>query len=72
MSDPADVAQLDIEHAEAVAIANARRPEVVPADECIECGNEISEGRKKAIKTNLCIGCAEMRELHSRNYATRR
>lgn len=68
MSDPADVAQLDIEHAEAVAIANAKRQEVVPTDECAECGNEISEGRKQAIKTNLCIGCAEMQEIKRKQF----
>lgn len=68
MSDPADIAQLDIEHAEAVAIANAKQQDVEPADECIECGNEISEGRKKAIKTNLCIGCAEMQEIKRKQF----
>lgn len=70
--DLADSAQQEMEHHEALQIANLKRPDVVPTDECIECGNEISEGRKQAIKTNLCIGCAEVRELHSRNYATRR
>ncbi|WPJ21818.1 TraR/DksA C4-type zinc finger protein [Pseudoalteromonas phage vB_Pun_Y3] len=72
MSDPADIAQQDIEHAETVAIANAKRLEVEPTDDCVECGNEISEGRKKAIKTNLCIGCAEVNELQSRHFVTRR
>lgn len=72
MADHADVAQLEIEQVESRLIANLKQPEVNPTDDCIECGNEIQEARRKAIKTNLCIGCAEMRELHSRNYATRR
>ena len=72
MADHADVAQLEIEQAESRLIANLKQPEVTPTDDCIECGNEIQEARRKAIKTNLCIGCAEMRELHSKHYATRR
>lgn len=72
MADHADVAQLEIEQAESRLIANLKQADVEPADDCIECGNKIQEARKKAIKTNLCIGCAEVRELHSRHYATRR
>lgn len=72
MADHADVAQLEIEQAESRLIANLKQADVEPTDDCIECGNEIQEARRKAIKTNLCIGCAEVRELHSRHYATRR
>ncbi|MCQ8884496.1 hypothetical protein NQT63_02155 [Pseudoalteromonas agarivorans] len=70
--DTADSAQIEIEQNESRLIANLKQQDVEPTDDCIECGNEINEARKKAIKTNLCIGCAEMRELRSRNYATRR
>ena len=72
MADQADAAQLEIERTEARLIANLKKADVTPTDECIECGNEIQGARKKAIKTNLCIGCAEMNELRSRNYATRK
>ena len=70
--DTADAAQLEIEQTESRLIANLKQQEVEPTDDCIECESEIQEARRKAIKTNLCIGCAEMRELHSRHYATRR
>lgn len=66
--DLADSAQQEMEHHEALQIANLKRPEVVPTDECIECGAEISEGRKKAIKTNLCIGCAELFEIKLKQF----
>lgn len=66
--DLADSAQQEMEHHEALQIANLKRPDVVPTDECIECGNEISEGRKQAIKTNLCIGCAEMQEIKRKQF----
>ncbi|WP_288989379.1 hypothetical protein [uncultured Pseudoalteromonas sp.] len=66
--DTADSAQIEIEHHEALQIANLKRPDVVPTDECVECGNEISEGRKKAIKTNLCIGCAELFEIKRKQF----
>lgn len=66
--DLADSAQQEMEHHEALQIANLKRPDVVPTDECIECGNEISEGRKQAIKTNLCIGCAEVQEIKRKQF----
>lgn len=66
--DLADSAQQEMEHHEALQIANLKRPDVVPTDECVECGNEISEGRKQAIKTNLCIGCAEMQEIKRKQF----
>lgn len=68
MADHADVAQLEIEQAESRLIANLKQPEVTPTDDCIECGNEIQEARRKAIKTNLCIGCAEMQEIKRKQF----
>ena len=70
--DAADNAQIEIERAQSRALENIKGNTVEPYEECIECGNEIPEERQQAVNTNLCIGCAEMRELHSRNYATRR
>ena len=68
MADHADVAQLEIEQAESRLIANLKQPEVTPTDDCIECGNEIQEARRKAIKTNLCIGCAELLEIKRKQF----
>lgn len=70
--DLADNAQIEIDREKDRQVASLKQADVEPTDDCIECGNEIQEARKKAIKTNLCIGCAEVRELHSRHYATRR
>ena len=70
MADTADIAQIEREQER--QLANSKQPAVVPSDDCIECGAEIQEARKKAIKTNLCIGCAELNELRSKNYVTRR
>lgn len=66
--DAADSAQQEMEHHEALQIANLKRPEVVPTDECVECGNEIQEARRKAINTNLCIGCAELFEIKRKQF----
>ena len=70
--DTADAAQIEIEQTESRLVESLKQQDVEPTDDCVECGSEINEARRKAIKTNLCIGCAEMRELHSRHYATRR
>ena len=70
--DAADNAQIEIEREQERQLANTKQPEIDPTDDCIECGGEIQEARRKAIKTNLCIGCAEINELRSRNYATHR
>lgn len=70
--DLADNAQIEIDREKDRQVASLKQADVEPTDDCIECGNEIQEARKKAIKTNLCIGCAEINELRSRNYATRR
>ncbi len=68
MADHADAAQLEIEHTESRLIANLKQQDVEPTDDCIECGNEINEARKNAIKTNLCIGCAEMQEIKRKQF----
>ncbi len=68
MADHADAAQLEIEQTESRLIANLKQQDVEPTDDCIECGNEINEARKKAIKTNLCIGCAEMQEIKRKQF----
>lgn len=70
--DLADSAQIEIDREQERQVANLKQADVEPTDECIECGNDIPEARRKAVNTNLCIGCAEIRELRSKNYATRR
>ena len=66
--DTADSAQIEIEQNESRLIANLKQQDVEPTDDCIECGNEINEARKKAIKTNLCIGCAELFEIKRKQF----
>jgi hypothetical protein len=50
------------------AIENSKSPEVIPTTECIDCDAQISPERAKAVKTNLCIGCAELKEIKDKNY----
>ncbi|WP_024602902.1 TraR/DksA C4-type zinc finger protein [Pseudoalteromonas sp. TB41] len=66
--DAADNAQIEIDREQARQIANLKQTEVVATDECIECGNEIPEERRKAVNTNLCIGCAEMQEIKRKQF----
>jgi len=66
--DAADSAQIEIDREQARQIANLKQTEVVATDECIECGNEIPEERRKAVNTNLCIGCAEMQEIKRKQF----
>lgn len=66
--DAADNAQIEIDREQARQIANLKQAEVVSTDECIECGNEIPEERRKAVNTNLCIGCAEMQEIKRKQF----
>lgn len=66
--DAADTAQIEIDREQARQIANLKQAEVVATDECIECGNEIPEERRKAVNTNLCIGCAEMQEIKRKQF----
>jgi len=66
--DAADNAQIEIDREQARQIANLKQAEVVATDECIECGNEIPEERRKAVNANLCIGCAEMQEIKRKQF----
>ncbi|WP_417669434.1 TraR/DksA C4-type zinc finger protein [Pseudoalteromonas tetraodonis] len=66
--DAADSAQIEIDREQARQVANLKQAEVVATDECIECGNEIPEERRKAVNTNLCIGCAEMQEIKRKQF----
>ena len=66
--DLADNAQIEIDREQARQVANLKQAEVVATDECIECGNEIPEERRKAVNTNLCIGCAEMQEIKRKQF----
>ena len=68
MADPADIAQLEIEQTESRLIANLKQPEVTPTDDCVECGNDIPEARRRAVNTNLCIGCAELFEIKRKQF----
>lgn len=66
--DAADNAQIEIDREQERQVANLKQAEVVATDECIECGNEIPEERRKAVNTNLCIGCAEMQEIKRKQF----
>ncbi len=66
--DTADSAQIEIEREQARQIANLKQQDVEPTDDCIECGNEIPEERRKAVNTNVCIGCAEMQEIKRKQF----
>lgn len=66
--DTADSAQIEIEQNESRLLANLKQQDVEPTDECIECGNEIPEERRKAVNTNLCIGCAELFEIKRKQF----
>lgn len=68
MADAADIAQIEIEREQERQLANAKKSEVTATDECVECGFEIDEARKKAIKTNLCISCAELFEIKRKQF----
>lgn len=68
MADAADQAQTEIEQAHQRQLERLKRDDVIASDECVECGAEIDEGRRKAIKTNLCIGCAEMQEIKRKQF----
>lgn len=66
--DAADNAQIEIEREQERQLANLKQEDVQESLECIECGADIPEERRKAVKTNLCIGCAELNELRSRHF----
>ena len=66
--DAADSAQIEIEREQERLLASLKQSEVTATDDCIECGGEIQEARRKAIKTNLCIGCAELFEIKRKQF----
>ena len=66
--DLLDNAQIEIERELDRNIASCKKAEVQPTTECIECGADIPVERQRAIKTNLCIGCAEFAEVKARQY----
>lgn len=60
MSDVADDADILIEQRREQALAQIPRYTGISATECEECGEDIPEGRRNAVKgVKLCVGCAE-------------
>lgn len=66
--DAADNAQIEIEREQERQLANLKRSDVIATDDCVECGNDIPEARRKAVNTNLCIGCAELFEIKRKQF----
>lgn len=63
MSDICDDADILIEQRREHALAQIPRYTGISATEC-ECGEEIPEGRRNAVKgVKLCVGCAEREAL---------
>lgn len=70
--DDADRAQIEIERAEAAALARRMTP--APArlsfERCIECDNKIPQVRRDAIPgVRRCVECEELHELRLRGSA---
>lgn len=60
MSDICDDADIVIEEARNRALAQIPRYTGISATECEECGEDIPEGRRNAVKgVKLCVCCAE-------------
>jgi phage/conjugal plasmid C-4 type zinc finger TraR family protein len=60
MADVADFAGDVIEQTVELGIAQIPRYTGISATECEECGDDIPEGRRNAVKgVKLCVGCAE-------------
>lgn len=60
MSDICDDDDILIEQRREHALAQIPRYTGISATECEECGEEIPEGRRNAVKgVKLCVGCAE-------------
>lgn len=60
MADIVDLADGLIEKTLEDALSNIPRYTGISAKECEECGEEIPEGRRNAVKgVKLCVGCAE-------------
>lgn len=57
MPDAVDIAQDIIEQNLADTLQNAKRFDTPSHFECIECGNEIPEQRRKLGSVKLCIEC---------------
>ena len=63
MADPADRASA-LETAEREAALAAFRDREIPisAKECRDCGEDIPQARRDAVKTDLCCTCAAQAE----------
>lgn len=60
MSDVADDALDLIDKTVEIGVAQIPRYTGISATECEECGEDIPEGRRNAVKgVKLCVGCAE-------------
>ena len=66
--DAADNAQIEIEREQERQLAKLKQEDIQESLDCIECGADIPEERRKAVKTNLCIGCAELQEIQRRQF----
>ena len=66
--DLLDSAQVEIERELERNLASSKKPEVQPTEECVECGIDIPPERQAVVKTNLCVGCAEIAELKAKHY----
>lgn len=64
MADICDEAEVVIQEALNRSLSQIPRYTGVSATECVECGDEIPEGRREAVKgVKLCMGCAEREAL---------
>lgn len=69
--DNADKAQDFIDMELAAALSKQLSRDVVESDFCEDCGIEIPKARKLAVRTNVCVDCAEISELQQKHYVTR-
>lgn len=64
MADVCDEASEVIEESLNRSLANIPRYTGISATECEECGDEITEGRRNAVKgVKLCVPCADREAL---------
>lgn len=63
-ADPLDMAAeyADCHNNEALQAHRERQNAIEPETDCQECGDPIPEARRQAIRTNLCVDCAEHQE----------
>ena len=67
MSDICDQADDVIEKTREHALAQIHRYTGISAFECEECGEEISEGRRNAVRgVKLCAGCQSISDLKAK------